>query len=141
MIFVKVTDRNGVTLSIEAVQYPSYFKREHTNNILVGCSLQEAEGIQLPGKIGLCLIEGRSLGEFETNDMNIATFVSLSEYEEYDETNKLVDPEDESPQIPEDVPEETILTRAELTQRIESLEEQNEFLQNCILEMSEIIYS
>ena len=49
------------------------------------------------------------------------------------------DPEDDAPADPE--PDNPPLTRAELTAKVAELEATNEFLTNCILEMSEMIYA
>lgn len=50
------------------------------------------------------------------------------------------DEEDTDPIIPDESAEPP-LTRAELTAKIAELEEQNSFLTDCILEMSEMIYA
>ena len=59
---------------------------------------------------------------------------------EYDEwisqgnVNAVNDLEDVTPEVPDGVEEEEILTRAELTARVAMLED-------CLLEMSEIVYA
>ena len=61
------------------------------------------------------------------------------EYEEPANPDE-VDPEDIEPEV-EDETESTIMTRAELTNKVAELEEQNAMMMECLLEMSEIIYA
>lgn len=58
----------------------------------------------------------------------------MTEYEEIINGLEPVDSEDESPEVPEGTSEEDVLTRAELTEKVAMLEE-------CILEMSSVIYA
>lgn len=61
-------------------------------------------------------------------------------YEEYVEPTD--DPEDTEPEVSEELTEESkILTRAELTEKVTELEEQNAMLMECLLEMSEAVYA
>lgn len=140
MIYVKVFDHTGAFLRVEECMYPMYVMVQPEHNSLIGCARREADGIVTNSENGIYCIEGRSLGNFADENTKTAVFASLSDYDEYVMQQEQTDPEDDSPVIPEDVPEETILTRAELTRRITELEAQNEFLQDCILEMSEAIY-
>ena len=43
--------------------------------------------------------------------------------------------------IPDDTDEEEVLTRAELTEKVKELETRNDFLEECLLEMSEVVYA
>lgn len=120
-------------LTAEAHDPPAFVKLQTKNNIKVRCSEHYAQGIisldgsevyQLPGKAALPDVE------------KIAVEITMTEYEEIISE----DPEDEAPVIPEGETEEP-LTRAELTAKVKALEDRNEFLEDCLLEMSEVVYA
>lgn len=130
MRYFKVIQDETV-LTAEAHEKPAFVKLQ-PNNVKVRCSEHYAQGIisldgsecyQLPGKAALP-------GADKT-----AVEITMTEYDAIIDG----DPEDETPVIPEDDPEEP-LTRAELTTKVKALEERNEFLEDCLLEMSEIVY-
>ena len=52
-----------------------------------------------------------------------------------------LDPEDTNPEVEEGVDESTIMTRAQLTEKVSELEAQNAMLMDCLLEMSEAVYA
>ena len=124
---------NETVLTAEAHEKPAFVKLQTKNNIKVRCSEHYAQGIisldgsevyQLPGKAALPDVE------------KIAVEITMTEYEEIISE----EPEDETPVIPEDETEEP-LTRAELTAKVKALEDRNEFLEDCLLEMSEVVYA
>ena len=141
MVYYIITFPNNARSVIKAIATPMYVRHQKHNNILESCSKSSAGGIiiDIDGNT-ICLLENRTLAGFSAETNPIAREISQLEYEEYEALQKQSDIEDESPQIPVDVQEETVLTRAELTQRVEELEAQNRFLQDCLLEMSEIVY-
>ena len=125
--------RDETILTAEAHDPPAFVKLQAKNNIKVRCSEHYAQGIislngqevyQLPGKAALPGVD------------KTAVEITMTEY---DEIISGYDPEDDTPVIPDDDPEEP-LTRAELTAKVRQLEERNEFLEDCLLEMSEIVY-
>ena len=135
MTFFKVISDNGQILFVEKTEAPNYVCRQKTHNIIIGCKKKEAEGVVIDhGENVLCVLDGKTLIGY-SNDETIPVAVEISEleYEEYTRAQEQIDPEDESPQILEEMPAETVMTRAELTQRIE-------FLEDCLLEMSKVIY-
>lgn len=135
MTFFKVISDNGQILFVEKTETPNYVCRQKTHNIIIGCKKKDAEGIVIDhGESVLCVLMGKTLTGYDNDEViPVAVEISELEYEEYTRAQEQYDIEDESPQIPEDVPEETVMTRAELTQRIE-------FLEDCLLEMSKVIY-
>lgn len=140
MTYYKIISDDDKLICAYAVSSPVYIHVQKENGILVRCDYNDASGIVSPDGEHVYTLFGKTIGAgFDSPEK--AAIISYVEYEAYIMEQDQIDTEDESPQIHEDVPEETILTRAELTRRITELEEQNEFLQNCILEMSEIIYS
>ena len=133
MRYFKIMQGNTV-LTAEAHESPAFVKLQSKNNIKVRCSEHYAQGIislnedevyQLPGKDAIAGID------------KTAVEITMTEY---DEIISGYDPEDESPEIPEEDPVQP-LTRAELTAKVKALEKRNEFLEDCLLEMSEIVYA
>ena len=91
--------------------------------------------------------EGKQILQVETGavygeaiDVEGAPYTYM-EYEEPNEPEFPEDPEDTNPEIGEGEEESTIMTRAELTAKVNELEEQNAMLLECLLEMSETIYA
>lgn len=118
---------------------PVFVKFQPANSILVRCDERDACGIVSLDGSSIYTLAGKNIGGgFDSEET--AVIIPYAEYEELSLLEEQTDPEEDSPVIPEDVPEETILTRAELTRRITELEEQNALLQDCILEMSEAVY-
>lgn len=62
-------------------------------------------------------------------------------YVEYEEPVDTDDPEDTNPEVEEGTDESSVMTRAELTEKVTELEEQNAMLMECLLEMSETVYA
>lgn len=142
MTYIKIKSADAEQDRCIAILTPMFVKYQDRNGILVKCSKDDAQGIISPEDNNtVYYLQGRDATGFNVDNLITASLSNLSEYEAYISQQTDKDIEDEFPQISDDTPEETVLTRAELTRRITELEEQNEFLQNCILEMSEIIYS
>ena len=138
MTYFKIISNDGEPSCVYATN-PIFIRVQNTNGIVVRCEQKDACGIVGQNGNDIYTLFGKTLGNGFDSE-NKAVVISYSEYEEILNAQNRVDIEDESPQIPEDVPEETVMTRVELTRRITDLEAQNEFLQDCILEMSEAIY-
>lgn len=106
-----------------AMEDPRYLLRQK-NGVIVLCNSEtRAQGILSPDGGEIWQLEGReSLGE----GFPLVRFVTMAEYDEWEalrEGELRVDPEDTEPQIPENVEPETVLTRAELTEKVNNLEE------------------
>ena len=137
MLYLKIMDGETI-VSAEAHEDPVYICRQQKNDILVRCPDVHAQGIlSLDGETVYQLHGKTSFGDpsaYEAYPIYV---------EEYDEIMRSLppeeDPEDEDPEIPDD-PEAEILTRAELTALVRELQAQNEMLEECLLEMSEIVY-
>ena len=122
MLYLKIMEGDTV-VTAEAHSDPVYVCRQAKNNILVRCSDVHAQGIlsldgstvyQLDGKEALNLDNGYT-----------AYPIYMTEYDEI--INNLPpeeDSEDTEPEIPEGTDGETILTRAELTARVNALEDE-----------------
>ena len=120
-VFLERTDSGERILY--AMEDPRYLLRQK-NGVIVLCNSEtRAQGILSPDGGEIWQLEGReSLGE----GFPLVRFVTMAEYDEWEalqEGELRVDPEDTEPQIPENVEPETVLTRAELTEKVNNLEE------------------
>lgn len=120
MVYIKVM-RGDTVITAEAHEAPVYVCKQK-NGIIKRCSEQSAQGIlsldgstiyQLDGKESLNLDNGYT-----------ADFTYMTVYEEIIAGITEEDTEDTNPDVPEDTPEEEILTRAELTAKVKALEEE-----------------
>lgn len=120
MVYIKVMQGDTV-VTAEAHETPVYVCRQK-NGIIKRCIEQNAQGIlsldgstiyQLEGKDSLNLDNGYT-----------ADFTYMTVYEEIIAGITEEDTEDTNPDVPEDTPEEEILTRAELTAKVKALEEE-----------------
>ena len=107
-----------------AIEHPSYLIRQK-NGVMILCPNEhQAQGILSPQGEEIFQLEGRDpLGE----GFPVVHFVTMAEYDEWvalRNTPPEPDPEDTEPEIPEDVEPETVLTRAELTEKVRRLEEE-----------------
>ena len=96
-----------------AIEAPGYLMRQK-NGVIVLC----------PNGENMWQLEGREpLGE----DLPVVRFITMAEYDQWIAHRNAPpepDPEDTEPDIPEDVEPETVLTRAELTEKVRRLEEE-----------------
>lgn len=120
MVYIKVMQGDTV-ITAESHEAPVYVCKQK-NGIIKRCSEQSAQGIlsldgstiyQLDGKESLNLDNGYT-----------AEFTYMTVYEEIIAGISEKDTEDTNPDVPEDTPEEEILTRAELTAKVKALEEE-----------------
>lgn len=123
MVYIKVM-QGDTLVAAEAHDSPAYVRRQTKNNLIVRCSEQNAQGIlsldgstvyQLDGKASLGLEDGCT-----------AYYIYMTDYEAIIAGMENTDEEDTNPDVPEDTTEAEILTRAELTAKVLSLEEQLE---------------
>ncbi len=143
MLYFKVY-KAGEMIGAETAADPAFVRWQEKNNMLVRCQQEEAEGIvSEKDNDTIYLLNGKQIPGVET-DLS-AVFVSQAEYEEA--ISGLPDPEDDTPEIPDDEPDAEVLSRAELTalvrmqaEEIQELRDTNSVLTECILEMSEVVY-
>lgn len=128
LIYLNAYDEQDNLTGTEAIAEPVFVCRQISNGCLVRCDEQDAQGIVSADGDRIYLIRGQMPNGVKEP---YAEFITKTEYEAA--LAAAPDPEDEDPDVPEGVEEETILTRAELTERIA-------FLEDCLLEMSEIVY-
>lgn len=129
VLYIKTYDAEGTLTGAQALAEPVFVRWQISNGLMVRCEQAEAQAVL--GNDGTpYLLDGQMPHGIPEPR---AEFISQAEYE-------AIDPEDEDPVIPDPEPEEPPLTRAELTARVHELEEQNNMLVECILEMSEVVY-
>ncbi|MBQ7670547.1 MAG: hypothetical protein IJS45_07495 [Clostridia bacterium] len=137
MIYVEYF-ADGDPAGVEAIEDPIWIKYHERNRRIIECPRFEAIGVVSSDGSKIFMLNGNELSGVVEETID-AVIISQSEYEEYIATHPEEDPEDEDPEIPED-PGDEILSRAELTAAVRELQAQNEMLEECLLEMSEIVY-
>ena len=135
MIWIKVMD--GETLiAAEAHERPQYVRRQ-SNGAIVLCDEAFAQGIVSNDGTVIYQLDGKA--PIGIDGCSTAYQIYGTEYD--DLIRDVPDTEDDTPELPPDTPEDKILTRAELTARVQELEAQNAMLTDCLLEMSEVVYA
>lgn len=154
--------KNGTVVDANFV----FLKWQPKNRILIGCRAEEANFIQSSDmtevwRVNWLVPIGEEAGVYETVEaVEITEEEYLSLRAQLDEGTEVVVPE--KPEVPEEpepddgqeTPTEEVMTVAQMRLKIAALEEQlavqsqineeqmmrNEFLEGCLLEMSEIVY-
>lgn len=105
---------------MEAHPSPVYVYKQD-NGVLVRCTERKAQGIlSIDGGTVYQLYEKEALA----NATMTAMVITTTEYLSLVDTLDKEDTEDTEPVVPEDTPEEEVLTRAELTAKVAALEEE-----------------
>lgn len=147
---------NGIVIDANFV----FLKWQKKNRILLGCDISEANFIQSSDQSKVWRVDwlnpvDEEAGTYETVEaIEIAEDEYLSIRAALDEGTEVIEPEP-APVEPEPgtvdeeptEPEETVMSVAEMRRKIVELEdalqeqtERNDFLEGCLLEMSEIVY-
>lgn len=117
-----------------AIEEPRYVVRLSNGTLALCDSYNLAMGVLSPDGMELWQLLGRgSLG----GGFPVAQQVTMAEYDEWEALRNAPsepDPEDTDPVIPEDVEPETVLTRAELTEKVNNLEEALDLLLSGVTE-------
>ena len=124
MLYLEL-EQEGKRLCL-ALEKPVFLRRER-NGVLLRCDREApAQGILSPDEREIWQLEGRpSLGD----GYPTIRIITLAEYEEWlslgneEEYIPEPDPEDLEPEIPEGMEPDKVLTRGELTQKVEELDE------------------
>lgn len=118
MLYIKVMDGSGAIIGAEAHESPIYVNRLR-NGTINECSEHYAQGVvSLDGSQTYQLDGRESLG---IDNALTAAPIYGTEYEQIIQSLDPRDPEDDDPVIPDPEPEETPMTRAELTEAVKSL--------------------
>lgn len=135
-MFIKSFDENDEFINVEKLDYVCWVRYQIENGIIVTCKEEQAQGVV--SEAGDCIYfkEGSTP---RGNREKWYIEITEAEYEELKGEEE--DPEDDSPKVPEGQEKEEIPTRAELAERVVELERQNEFLSDCLIELSEAVYA
>ena len=120
MVYIKVMQGDTV-VTAEAHETPVYVCRQK-NGIIKRCSEQSAQGILSLDGSTIYQLEGKESLNLDNGYTTDFTYMTV--YEEIIAGITEEDTEDTNPDVPEDTPEEEILTRAELTAKVKALEEE-----------------
>jgi len=140
---------NGTTVGAEALENPVYIKYQDKNKMLLRCNQKEAQGIMSADNNTIYQLKDKpELKGVEENILN-AFFISKEDYENIKVTLPDIDEEETEEHSPDEEQQETntmntAQMRAEiikLTESVKTLQEQNQMLTDCILEISENIYA
>lgn len=134
MLYISIVGDNENSIGVEAIVDPVFVKYQMKHNMFICCEQSEAQGIVSGNGENIYRLVDEEVPECEF----YAHIITESEYDEWVAQHPIEDPEDTTPDAPEG---EIVLTRAQLTQKVKELEEVNEFLSDCLLEMSEVIYA
>lgn len=147
---------NGVVIDANFM----FLKWQKKNRVMLGCDISEANFIQSSDQNEIWRVPwlnpvGEEAGTYETVEaVEITQDEYLSIRAMLDEGTEVVEPDPVEPE-PDDTeqeeeptePEETVMSVAEMRRKIVDLEaalqeqtERNDFLEGCLLEMSEIVY-
>lgn len=114
MLYVKILD-GGEVVGAEALDTPAYVRYQTRNHVIVRCSELDAQGILSKDGDEIYQLQGKDTlpGEHKT-----AVPISMMEYDELG----YEDSEDTDPVVPDEGT--PVMTRAELTAKVQELEEQ-----------------
>lgn len=144
MLFIKVLNGNGDIVSVEALEEPVYIMQIPSNGVVVICKkASEAQGIQDVTGSYVYQLYGKTPIQDESIT-RIAHIIPEYEYDELTAEYPEPNPQPEEPQE-EETPPLTMSQMREVieTQQatIEELQQTNDMLLECLLEISEIVYA
>lgn len=136
----------GTTI-VDAQESFSYVLWQDKNAILLSCSAEQANGILSSDGSVVWHLDG--LPQFAEGEFATVEAVEISHDEYVQLVEQLKSGEEDIPDTPEQSETilagqsttELLLTVQAMQEEIQSLKEQNEFLGDCLLEMSEAVYA
>lgn len=136
MLCIKIYGKNGSIISAEQLTDPVYVCYQSINRTVVACSEVKAQGVVAKDGSQIYQLKGRT--ELPGNRL-LAEEISQADYDALIEELDIPDePPEEDPDDPDSGSD--VMTAAEMREKIIDLTQQIEFLGDCLLEMSEIIY-
>ena len=131
MIFLKIYDSSGTIAAAEALTDPAYVWAQPRNGRILRCVEPVAQGIVSADGSCIYQLEGR---ELLPDTSGTAAVITTAEYQVLLATLDQTDTEDTAPVIPEGTDEAEIMTRAELTAKVNELDEAMELLLSGVTE-------
>ena len=142
MLCIKIL-RDSTVIGAEAHEYPVYVNHPYYSNIPLRCEEESAQGILSLNQRDIYHLVGKSS---MPGDYLEAEIISKSEYEYLIEELDIHDEEEVEPD-PDDGSGSDIMTAQQMRERIIDLEanieekdQRIDFLEDCLLEMSEAVY-
>ena len=135
MLYIKIL-RDSTVIGVEAHEYPVYVNHPYYSNIPFRCEEEAAQGILSLNQSEIYHLVGRSS---MPGDFLEAETITEGEYEYLIEELDIPDEEDVEPD-PDEGSGSDIMTAQQMRERIIELEEAKDFLEDCLLEMSEAVY-
>ena len=133
-ISITIMDDTGTVVAVEALTPPVYVYKQPSNGEIVRCIDTQAQGVLDAEGANIYQLYGK-----ETIDRAVATAMVITTAE-YDElllslgTSEDEDKEDTEPEVPEGTDATQIMTRAELTEKVNELDEAMELLLSGVTE-------
>ena len=136
MLCIKIYGKDGSIISAEQLTDPVYVCYQTINKIVVRCSEVKAQGV--------LSLDGSQIYRLKDRPTMPGSYLLAEEISQADYDNLILelDIPDEPPEEDPDDPDSgsDIMTAAEMREKIIDLTQQIEFLGDCLLEMSEVIY-
>lgn len=124
---------------LDTMQYVKYQQRNGL--VLLTDKKDDAFGVLSSDASTIWIVDGLPSPPID-HDYATIRAVEIDEYEAALLRKQLEDGETaETPELPGESASEPVMTPAELCAKIKSLEERNAMLEECVLEMSELVYA
>ena len=143
MLYIKIMSNDGTIIGAEAHESPAYVNHPNKSKIPLRCSPIQAQGVLSLDVSQIYQLSGRPE---MPGDYLVAEEISGADYDNLIEELD-IDPDDPDPDDPDVEPDPDVMTPQEMRLRILELEEDSakkdrhiEFLEDCLLEMSEVVY-
>jgi len=132
MIYIKIWKEESNEIALETLENPVYVYAQSDNGRILRCHEVKAQGILSKDGSVLYQLHGKIPME---GTVATAMVVTAAEYAQLSATmDTQEDMEDTAPEIPEGIEETEILTRAELTRKVQELDEALELLLSEVTE-------
>lgn len=144
--FYEIRDGES-TIDVIANSEDRFVSEVEKIGVLRGAKFEDAQGVISSDGQWLWQIAGRKKLPLDYKEIELREILTEKEYNEIKEKlntgGSIVDPEPENPENPGEImgPIEMRLKINELSANVDELQTRNEFLEECLMEMSEIIYA
>ena len=146
MVYLKL-QRDNTVVGATAIEDPHYLKYQERNHMIVMCPESEATGILANDVNTMYHLAGRDELQGVEEPLLDAYFIDVYEYElivENLDDDDIINPPEPSEDDQEDdeymTPEVMRTKILELSELVTELQDANEFLSDCLIEMSEVVY-
>ena len=134
MLYIKVL-HNGTIIGAEAHEDPVYVNHPYYRETPVRCEKNEAQGVVSLDQSQIYHLLNRSSMPGEHLEAEVIS------KEEYEYIIERLGPDDDPEPEPAPDEQDDYMTIPQMRERILALETENEFLTDCLLEMSEVVYA